>query len=270
VNYDTFILSVEQLAQIPHDRADQITCTTLSTLIQRISQGQAEDLAPRLPAQLRRCAQHPGPQETFDLDGFYNRLENRLGLDRATAERVTRAVLATLWTAVGPREFADMQSQLPGEFTPLIEAAIREAPPRPPEDEPPLRGPVSLDGFVSRVAERAGLDHDGARRATEAVLEVLAMRVSGGQIEDMRPYLPYELRPALDRGLTRSGERALPLSLDAFVEEITKREGVSRGDAENHARAVLSLLREVVGDREFGDALAQLPREYRALVTQAS
>ncbi|GAA1800406.1 DUF2267 domain-containing protein [Planosporangium flavigriseum] len=269
MNYETFILSVEQLAQLPHEQAEQFTCTTLNTLLQRVSQGQAEDIAARLPVQLRRCALHQGPQATYDLDGYLNRLENLLGVDRSTAERVTRAVLATLWTAVGPKEFADMQAQLPGEFVSLIEAAVAQAPPRPREDEPPFRGPVSLDGFISRVAERAGLDTERAKRAAESVLEVLAMRVTDGQLEDMRPFLPYELRPALDRGLTRSRGRALPLSLDAFVEEITKREGVSRAEAEQHARAVLSVLHDVVGDKEFSDTISQLPVEYRTLVAQA-
>jgi hypothetical protein len=32
---------------------------------------------------------------------------------------------------------------------------------------------------------------------------------------------------------------------------------------------VLSVLHEAVGDKEFGDTVAQLPREYRTLVTQA-
>jgi uncharacterized protein (DUF2267 family) len=182
---------------------------------------------------------------------------------------VARGVLATLWTAVGPKEFADMQSQLPGDFAPLLESAMLQAPLRPQDEEPPVRSGVSVDEFLDRVAQRAGLDRDRARRATEAVLEVLAMRVTDGQIDDLRPYLPHELRPALDRGLTRSRGKALPLGLDAFVDEITQREGVSREDAANHARAVLSVLHEVAGDKEFSDTIAQLPREYRTLVAQA-
>jgi uncharacterized protein (DUF2267 family) len=162
-----------------------------------------------------------------------------------------------------------MRSQLPGEFVPLLDAAMLQAPARPREEEPPVRGWLSLDGFLDRVAERAGLDRDRAWRATVAVLEVLAMRVTAGQIQDLRPFLPYELRPALDLGLTRSGGRALPLPLDTFVDEITRREDVSREDAAGHARAVLSVLHEAVGDKEFGDTVAQLPREYRTLVTQA-
>jgi uncharacterized protein (DUF2267 family) len=115
------------------------------------------------------------------------------------------------------------------------------------------------------VAERAGLDRDGARRATEAVLEVLALRVSAGQVEDLRPFLPYQLRPALDRGMNRSRGRALPLTLEEFIDRLTQREGVSEQEAPAHARAVLSALRDAVSEKEFHDTTAQLPREYRAL-----
>jgi uncharacterized protein (DUF2267 family) len=133
------------------------------------------------------------------------------------------------------------------------------------DEEPPFVGELPLDAFLDRVAERAGLDRDGARRATEAVLEVLALRVSAGQVEDLRPFLPYELRPALDRGMNRSRGRALPLTLEEFIDRLTQREGVSEQEAPAHARAVLSALRDAVSEKEFHDTTAQLPREYRAL-----
>jgi uncharacterized protein (DUF2267 family) len=90
--------------------------------------------------------------------------------------------------------------------------------------------------------------------------------VTAGQVEDLRPYLPYELRPALDRGVERSGGRALPLSLEAFVGEITEREGVSQEEAAAHARAVLHVLHEAIGRKEFRDTIAQLPQEYQTLI----
>ncbi|GII25670.1 DUF2267 domain-containing protein [Planosporangium mesophilum] len=266
MNYDYFIASVAERARIPRDQAEPIACFTLNTLAQRISSGQAADLAGRLPQELRPCVAHEGPIATFHLEEFMRRIEKQMGADRPTAERVARAVLATLWTAVGPKEFADMASQLPGDFVPLLESAILEAPPRPRDEEPPFHGSLSYDDFIARVAERAGLDREGARKATEAVLEVLAMRVSAGQVEDLRPFLPYELRPALDRGLTRSRGEAMPMSLDEFVNKITQREGVSGQEAPAHARAVLSVLREAVGDKEFQDTTAQLPREYQRLL----
>jgi uncharacterized protein (DUF2267 family) len=268
MDYRYFLTAVEQRTGIPRDRAEPIVCFTLYTLAERISAGQADDLARRLPPELRPCMRHDGQRATFHLYEFLRRISKEMGTDRATATRMARAVLATLWTAVGPKEFADMQAQLPGDFLPLLDAAVAEAPPRAREDEPPFVGTLTLDEFLDRVAERAGLDRDRARRATAAVLEMLAMRVTAGQIDDLRPSLPYELRPALDRGMTRSDGRAVPLSLGAFVEEITRREGVSRDEAAAHAQAVLSVLREAVGEKEFSDTAAQLPAEYRTLLPQ--
>lgn len=47
--------------------------------------------------------------------------------------------------------------------------------------------------FVSRVAERAGLHVERARRAVDAVLETLAERIAGGEVDD----LIARLAPAL-------------------------------------------------------------------------
>jgi uncharacterized protein (DUF2267 family) len=270
MDYQGFVTTVERLAGIPHDQAATITCFTLNTLAQRITLGELEDLAPHLPEQLRTCIQREGPVDTFDADEFLRRIQQKIGADRPTAERVARAVLAALWTAVGPKEFHDMCSQLTKDFGPLVEAAEREAPPRPgPEGDPRFGRPMSYDEFVRRVAERAGADLDQARKATEAVLETLAMRVSAGQINDLRPRLPRELHPALDRGMARSHGQALPLTLDEFINEVTAREGISRTkEGLEHARAVLTALREAVGEKEFQDTNAQLPDEYRVLVAQ--
>lgn len=273
MDYQGFLTTVEQLGGISPDRAaditGDITCFTLKTLSQRVSKGELEDLAPRLPQELRPCLQREGPTATFGLDEFLRRIEERTGGGRATAERVARAVLSAVWTSVGPKEFFDMGSQLPKDFGPLLESAEVQAPPRPGPEVRSLAGrPWPLDEIVNRVAQRAGLDRDNACKALEAVLEELAVRVSAGQINDLRAFLPHELHPALDRGLARGEGRALPLTFDEFLNEITRLEGTSRHDALTHAKAVMAVLREVVGEKEFRDTTAQLPLEYRTLVTQ--
>jgi uncharacterized protein (DUF2267 family) len=193
-----------------------------------------------------------------------------LGGDRATAERVTIGVLAALWTSVGPKEFAQMGAQLPKDFGPLLETAELQAPPLPgPAQDPRFGRAMSYEEFLRQVAVRAATDLETARKATEAVLETLAMRVTAGQINDLRPRLPRELHPALDRGLARTDGMALPLTLDEFLNEVTAREGVSRrNEGLEHARAVLAVLRQAVGEKEFQDTNAQLPLEYRTLVRQ--
>jgi uncharacterized protein (DUF2267 family) len=98
-----------------------------------------------------------------------------------------------------------MRAQLPKDFDPLLDAALREAP-------PPFESAATVryDDLVDRVAQRLGADGARARVALDAVLEALARRITSGQLDDLEAVLPGELRPALERGRARSGERAVP------------------------------------------------------------
>jgi uncharacterized protein (DUF2267 family) len=100
------------------------------------------------------------------------------------------------------------------------------------------------------------------------VLEVLAMRITAGQVTDLAPFVPVELRRALENGVARSGGKAVRLSLEAFLREVARRERLPRAEAFKHAKAVLAVLRDAVGDKEFSDTVAQLPGEYRVLLRQ--
>jgi uncharacterized protein (DUF2267 family) len=92
--------------------------------------------------------------------------------------------------------------------------------------------------IADRVEGRAGLDRHGARRALEAVLETLAERIAGGEVDDVASNLPDELRPPLERGCDRTGGKAQRMSLDEFVTRVAEREGVSDERALEHAQAV--------------------------------
>jgi uncharacterized protein (DUF2267 family) len=137
----------------------------------RISKGETEAIARELPKPLKRCLHHYGSIEKFHLDEMVRRIEQKMGLDRRTAQRVLYAVLVALRRSVGVKHFADLRVQLPQDFMPLLDAVEAETPP-PAEEESPFIGPLSLEEFLDRVAERAGLDRERARTATEAVLEV--------------------------------------------------------------------------------------------------
>lgn len=256
--YERFITTIEQRAGISWEKAERAARATLETLAERISGGQARDLASDLPSGLRDwLLSAPGDAEPFDPSEFVRRVAEREGVDTDTAERHARAVFIALARLVRGDEVRDLAAELPKQYAPLIGEATR----RPRDSSAPEVLP--LDELLDRVAGRAGLDSAAARRATEAVLETLAERIAGGEVDDLAEALPEELRPALERGKERSGGKAQRISLDDFVARIADREGVAWEDALEHSRAVFTTLREALPDKELSDLLAQLPHGYQ-------
>lgn len=149
-----------------------------------------------------------------------------------------------------------------------VRAAPSPAAGAPPGGPPDFIGSLTAGQFVDRVAERTQLDRERAALVTQAVLEALALRVTAGQIEDLRPFVPPELHAPLDRGIGRSHGHARRMSLDQFLDEVAVHEGpgVSREEARPHGLAVLSVLRDAVTDKEFSDTVAQLPKDYEAIL----
>jgi uncharacterized protein (DUF2267 family) len=255
VEYQEFIRIVAHEAVLDDtEKAERATRATLETLAERLSPGEARDLLAELPAELKPWIQPRGDRQIFDADEFLRRVGGRLGVDMATAERLSRAVFYALGRAVSPKEIADLAADLPGDFEPLIaEAQGRFAQIVPAEE------------FLNRVAMRAGLDAPDARRATDAVLETLAERLAGGDIDDLIQQLPVQLHGPLRRIRSEAPE-ARRMSLDEFLRQVAEHEGVSRDEAWEHARAVLTTLRETVADKEFFDLNAQLPADFWALL----
>src|SRR4051794_15048791 len=184
MDYRGFIATVREDAHIPDEEAERAACATLQTLAERISIGETEDLAERLPDELRPCLTPAGGDRHFHADEFLRRVAERVGVDPPTAERDARAVFLALWQAVGPEEFADMRSELPRDFDDLLDEALRQAPPPRGVRQPPSAA-ITYDELVRRIADRADLDEEAAKGALDAVLEALALRISGGQIDDL-------------------------------------------------------------------------------------
>ncbi|MEU1688983.1 DUF2267 domain-containing protein [Micromonospora sp. NPDC005707] len=124
MEYDDFIIAVATRAKVSTDQAATLTGVTLETLADRISAGQAEDLAYQLPDRLAEHLSRPlgGEMATsFGLDEFVRRVGDRPEVDRALAGAGVRAVLTTLCEAVTRDEFENAMAQLPEEFSQLIE-----------------------------------------------------------------------------------------------------------------------------------------------------
>ena len=252
--YDRFIAAVQRKAALSRSDAERASRATLETLAERLSVGEARDLAERLPPELAPWLATDGPAEPFDVDEFIRRVAAREQVDKAAAEQHARAVFEALGRAVGDDEVDDMAAELPNDFAPLIAEA-----------EGRFAHVMPADEFRRRVAARAALDDADALRATDAVLKTLAERISGGEVDDLISRLPVELHPPLKEGDALSNGAARRMSLDDFLRRIAEREGVTPTEAREHARAVFATLREAVGDKEFHDVSAQLPLEYAAV-----
>lgn len=122
MNHDTFIDNVGQRAGVSSDQAALIARATLETLADRLTAGEALDLAAQLPEPLQLAMrQRTETADRFGLGEFTHRVAERAGIDEAAAVNGIRAVFTTLREAITGGEFDDVLTQLPREFAELAE-----------------------------------------------------------------------------------------------------------------------------------------------------
>jgi uncharacterized protein (DUF2267 family) len=255
MDQDDFIGIVAREAGIDREEARCAAQATLQTLADRISPGEARDLAARVPPELAPWLASSSAAEPFDVDEFLRRVAERASVDESADARVVRAVFDALARAAGDDELRDVAAQLPKDYAFLLPRGR-------------YVGPLPAVEFVRRVGGRAGLDEERARHATDAVLEALAERIAGGEVDDLISRVPPELHEPLKRGRASSHGEAVRMALDEFVDHVAEREGVTDSVARDHVAAVMATLREAVGDDEFFDVTSQLPNEYDAVLAR--
>jgi uncharacterized protein (DUF2267 family) len=118
---------------------------------------------------------------------------------------------------------------------------------------------MPAEEFIARVADHAATDQETARRATDAVLQTLAVKLSGGEVDDLAEQLPGELQRILEEARTPTAQR---MSLAEFVQQVAEREDVSAELAREHTRAVFHVLREAVSGAEWADMTSELSDDY--------
>lgn len=117
-----FLDSVAQRAGVSRDEAERLTRATMVVLADRISGGEARDLAAQLPRGVRDWLVPREEQaQRFDLEEFIRRVSERAGISVEEATRGVRAVLSTVRRAVTGGEFEDVLAQLPKEFAEFID-----------------------------------------------------------------------------------------------------------------------------------------------------
>ncbi|WP_416905133.1 DUF2267 domain-containing protein [Micromonospora echinospora] len=127
MNYDTFVDQVAQRAGVPSDRAVELTRATLETLAERLTGGEALDLAAQLPKPLQLLLRKTPTTEHADRFGaaeFVARVGQRADADSPAARSGIRAVFVTLREAITGGEFDDVAAQLPRDYRDLVEPAM--------------------------------------------------------------------------------------------------------------------------------------------------
>ncbi len=123
MQYEEFLSKVQDRTGLarPGDARRAITAT-FSTLCERISGGEASDLAAQLPQELKEPLHRAGEDaEEFSFEEFLRRVGEREGVNTDVARDHASAVVTVLKEAVTGGELDDIRAQLPGEFQLLFE-----------------------------------------------------------------------------------------------------------------------------------------------------
>lgn len=126
------------------------------------------------------------------FDEFVGRVQTLAGLGTTEATlKVTRAVLETLSQRLIKGEAEDLAAQLPSEIRNYI---------RPSESIQRF----DLKGFFKRVGEKEGFSVELAEKHVRAVISVVTVAVSPGEIRDILSGLPEEFHELFSPALAES------------------------------------------------------------------
>jgi uncharacterized protein (DUF2267 family) len=116
-----------------------------------------------------------------DYDTFADSVAHRARVSRDEADTLIFETLDVLARTLPRKEAADLAAQLPMPLKRPLTLG--------PEEEPERLG---LDEFIERVARRAAIPPEEARKGVEAVLTTVREAVTEGEFEDVMAVLPDE------------------------------------------------------------------------------
>ena len=126
---------------------------------------------------------------------------------------------------------------------------------------------MKYDGFLARVRERGEYkDQSEAADVTNAVLEVLAQRISPGEVKDLASQLPGPLGEVLDRA---TPQQAQSFGIEEFYRRVAERTRARPLTAQWDASAVLTTVADAVTGGELNQIISQLPSSYAVLFGKA-
>jgi uncharacterized protein (DUF2267 family) len=124
LDVEEFLRRVQTRADLSYADARQATDAVLSILGDRISGGEAHDLADALPKEIASSLAAKATEqeaEGFSGDEFYARVGTQLDTSQDKAHRITQAVLSVVADSITRDERKDAQAQVPSSLKPLLD-----------------------------------------------------------------------------------------------------------------------------------------------------
>ena len=124
---------------------------------------------------------------------------------------------------------------------------------------------MKYNQFIELVQRRAHLASESeAKRATQATLETLAAYISPKERHEAASQLPKVIKEYMQQPFLAAGKPPAPSPessqiVEDFFQRVSILEEVPLETAREHARAVMSVLRDALSKGEFEDIRAQLP-----------
>ncbi len=127
MEYKQFIGQVQHRLEFGRfGEAVRATRATLTTLGERLPEGEATDLASPLPMEIDRYLTEGEFGQRFDYHEFVGRVAKREGIDRADANYHAQEILAVVGEVVPPGNVEKVRNGLPEDYEPLFEGIERE------------------------------------------------------------------------------------------------------------------------------------------------
>jgi uncharacterized protein (DUF2267 family) len=191
---DEFLRRVAERMAADEGTAEHVTRAVFTALLQAVGPAEWDDLEAQLPSDLAPLLPRRQGRLVVDADPFTERVMERTGLDRGQAWRAIDAVLETLGERISMGEVEDLLTRLPPQVhQPLIRGGRRF------DGEAKA---MSLEQFLTRIAEREGVSGAEAARHARAVLMTLRAAVADDEFFDVTSQLGDDYSP-----LVRAEER---------------------------------------------------------------
>ncbi len=122
MNFSQFIGQVQHRLELSGEgEALRAVRGVLTTLGERLQQGEASDLAAPLPMEIDRFLLTAESGQRFDYDEFLDRVTERVGCDRSEAAYQSQVVMAVVSEIVPETELDQVRAQLPDGYASLFE-----------------------------------------------------------------------------------------------------------------------------------------------------